>query len=126
MDWHGNLSKEKIDQIILSIPNIDDERFRLAVNIDFGLIIINQIKSTNLIGAIECLDDARKRYSKIQYSLYEAFTCIFWNREQALQPSEENAILTGEYYLSYATLLMYAVAEDILFFTNLTSNLHTT
>ena len=116
MDWHGNLPKEKIDQIIFKVPNINDERFRLAVDINFSLSITDHLNNTNLIGAIECLDDARKRYSQIQYSLYEALTCVIWNREFAIQPCEENAIFTGEYYLSYATLLMYAAAEDISFF----------
>lgn len=80
------------------------------------LIITDHLNNTNLIGAIECLDDARKRYSQIQYSLYEAHTNVIWNREFTSQPCEGNAIFTGEYYLSYATLLMYAVAEDLSFF----------
>ncbi|MCJ7530802.1 MAG: hypothetical protein MUO64_07190 [Anaerolineales bacterium] len=116
MDWHGNLPKEKIDQIIFKIPNINYERFRLAVDINYSLSITDHLNNTNLIGAIECLDDARKRYSQIQYSLYEALTCVIWNQEFAIQPCEENSIFTGEYYLSYATLLMYAAAEDIASF----------
>jgi len=116
MDWHGNLPQEKFEQIILRIPSVNDERFRLAVDVNFSLSITDHLNNTNLIGAMECLDDARKRYSQIQYSLYEAHTCVIWNREFTSQPCEENAILTGEYYLSYATLLMYAVAEDLSFF----------
>jgi hypothetical protein len=116
MDWHGNLPKERKDQIILRVPNINDERFSMAVNYDLSSSITDHLKNTNLVGAIECLDDARKRYSQIQYSLYEALTCVIWNREFALQPCEENAKFTGIYYLSYATLLMYAAAEDISFF----------
>jgi len=113
MDWHGNLPKEEVGKIILRIPNINNERFRLAIDINLFLINTDHLNNTNLIGAIECLDDARKRYSQIQYSLYEALTCVIWNREFALQPCEKNAIFTGEYYLIYATLLMYAAAEDI-------------
>lgn len=116
MEWHGNLPQEITEQIKSRIPNVNDGRFNLAIDYNISLSITDHLNNTNLVGAIECLMDARKRFSQIQYSLYQALTCVTWNREFTSTSSEENAIFAGQYYLSYVSLLLYAAAEDIASF----------
>ena len=55
--------------------------------------------------------------NSLHYSLYEAFACLVWYREDTPNaPLEAEAALTSRFYLDYVCLLLYAIGEDIAAF----------
>lgn len=112
----GSIPDDKRDQIDQTIPSLDPRLFLATVP---GLItgmhdLFNEAK---LGVAIECLNDARKRFFFVQTALFEAQACLVWYRELTPDaPLEGQAIMGCKFYLDYVTLLLYATAEDLSFF----------
>lgn len=112
----GTLTDDKRKQIEQTIPQIDS-RLLLAVFPGFITSMHDLLNEAKLGVAIECLSDARKRFSLVQTGLFEAQACLTWYRELTPDaPLDLQAVTSCKFYLDYVTLLLYATAEDISFF----------
>lgn len=112
----GDISDELMRQIDQRIPKIDMERFFLATTPDWGITLLDFCSDSNFHGTIECLSDAEKRFSFLQYTLFEAFACLAWYRNNLSESNEKEKTIIGKYYLDYANQLLYATGEDISWF----------
>lgn len=109
----GDLSKKKLEEINNKLPIIDD-RLWLATSQGPGVDINDLGKKGTLGVALVCLGDAVNRFSDTRVSLFEAFACLIWYREESPKaPLEIEAINFAKFYADYATLLLYAIGEDI-------------
>lgn len=112
----GSIPDEKCGQIDKTIPSIDSRLFLATVP---GMIIgMHDLLNEAKLGvAIECLNDAQKRFFLVQSALFEAQACLIWYREVVPSaPLDFQAVMACKFYLDYVTLLLYATAEDISFF----------
>lgn len=113
MSLYSFLPEDEIQKIQSSFPIINN-----WINYNILSIVINDsTRGTEIGSALVCLDDARLRYSFLETALLETKIKIAYFREYSQDnPNEKQAIASGVFFLTYATLLLYAIGEDISFF----------
>jgi hypothetical protein len=116
MELRGEITKEMTEHINQKIPKVMEEKFLIATSLNLSISLVDICTDSNLQGAIVCLTDAGKKFSFLQFTLFEALACLAWYRRFSPQSSEKEVIVTGKYYLDYATQLLYAIGEDISWF----------
>jgi len=80
------------------LPRVD--RRLLALTAQGPAIDLYDLVENKQLGvAFVCLDDARQRFGDVAYALHEAYACIIWYREFAVDPPKEmEAVFTAKLY----------------------------
>jgi hypothetical protein len=125
----GQLPAKIIEDIDKQLPRLDE--LWLLVTLNSIKINMADLKNNTLLHvALVCLEDACHLYNHIRVSLFEAIACKCWYMEFSEKQTEDKeitAISSSKYYLDYASLLLYATAEDladfIIYFLNINKDL---
>lgn len=114
----GQLPNERILEISNILPKLDSKLYRVTYpGTGLGMQIHDFINNSKVGISLVGLDDARSRLQQVINSLHESYACRIWHKEYSDKEHREIAsIATCKYYVDYAALLLYAVAEDIAFF----------
>ena len=112
----GLLGDEIIDRIQNTVPRIN-QNFMLITSSSAKIDGRDLENKSKVHVALVCLGDACHRFNYTRIALLEAVACKKWYLEYSPQaPNELVAISSSKFYLDYATLLLYATAEDIAYF----------